>query len=105
MHYNEPPAQKPWILEHATPVAPEHHFQQHQTPQPQQQQQEQAVPPAEKMEPELTRREERAKARNEARGSNRTAKKQNEDDSIWEVFYLSVIGLCLLLIKMYDRMT
>jgi len=51
-----------------------------------QQQQQQQQPPM--MEPVLSRQEERAKARNQARTMNpkkNSSKVQNEDDDIWEV--------------------
>ena len=86
-HQGEPDARKPWMLEHMdVPVV--------SPPQQAQQQQQQYYqpppPPVEPVviEPEMTRQEERAQARKDARTMNPTkAPKISDSDNIWEVSF------------------
>ena len=85
-HQGEPDARKPWMLEHmdVPVVSPP------QQPQQQQQYYQPPPPPVEPVviEPEMTRQEERAQARKDARTMNPTkAPKISDSDNIWEVSF------------------
>ena len=89
-HQGEPVARKSWMLEHMEEPPVVHQQQQYFHQQPEQQ------PPVEPIvaepQPEMTRQEERAQARKDARTMN-PKKEAKEDDSIWEVeiqFYLFI---------------
>ena len=78
-HQGEPVARKSWVLEHMEeqpPVVNQQHYYQQQPP---------VDPPiVAEPQPEMTRQEERAQARKDARTMN-PKKETKEDDSIWEV--------------------